>query len=219
MKHHRVWLDGRRVLAATLMLQSAAAAAQTTDHEVASEAASGNAAERLRLAEDMAAIVQRRVKAARDPLAATRPGSLADHVVRLVGLMGYSMPVFWLGLIGLLLFYGILGWVGGPGRLDAAFDMMYEFEVTPVTGMILIDTALAGRWDMWVNAISHIILPAGLLGHIASGLRISEAMAGQLVTAYALGSFVAAIPLVTLTQGWWRRRALLLAIGGDFTYV
>lgn len=100
-------------------------------------------------------------------LAATRPGSLADHVVRLVGLMGYSMPVFWLGLIGLLLFYGILGWVGGPGRLDAAFDMMYEFEVTPVTGMILIDTALAGRWDMWVNAISHIILPAGLLGYVS----------------------------------------------------
>ncbi|SEM58020.1 peptide/nickel transport system permease protein [Gemmobacter aquatilis] len=100
-------------------------------------------------------------------LAATRPGSLADHVVRLVGLMGYSMPVFWLGLIGLLLFYGILGWVGGPGRLDAVFDMMYEFEVTPVSGMILIDTALAGRWDMWVNAISHIILPAGLLGYVS----------------------------------------------------
>ena len=100
-------------------------------------------------------------------LAATRPGSLADHFVRLVGLMGYSMPVFWLGLIGLLLFYGVLGWLGGPGRLDAAFDMFYEFEVTPYTGMILIDTALAGRWDMFVNAISHIILPAGLLGYVS----------------------------------------------------
>ncbi|WP_246566994.1 ABC transporter permease [Gemmobacter fulva] len=100
-------------------------------------------------------------------LAATRPGSLADHLVRLVGLMGYSMPVFWLGLIGLLLFYGVLDWVGGPGRLDAAYDMMYDFEVTPVTGMILIDTALAGRWDMFTNAISHIILPAGLLGYVS----------------------------------------------------
>jgi peptide/nickel transport system permease protein len=100
-------------------------------------------------------------------LAATRPGSWADHIVRLVGLMGYSMPVFWLGLMGLLLFYGILGWVGGPGRLDAAFDMMFQFEVTPHTGMILIDTALAGRWDMFANAISHIILPAGLLGYLS----------------------------------------------------
>ncbi len=100
-------------------------------------------------------------------LAATRPGSLADHVVRLVGLMGYSMPVFWLGLIGLLLFYGVLGWVGGPGRLDAAYDMMFQFDVTPVTGMILIDTLLAGRLDMFANALSHIVLPAGLLGYVS----------------------------------------------------
>ncbi len=100
-------------------------------------------------------------------LAATKPGSLADQVVRLVGLMGYSMPVFWLGLMGLLLFYGTLDWVGGPGRLDAGFDMMYEFEVTPYTGMILIDTALAGRWDMFANAVSHIILPAGILGYLS----------------------------------------------------
>ncbi len=100
-------------------------------------------------------------------LAATHPGSLADQIVRLVGLMGYSMPVFWLGLIGLLVFYGQLGWVGGPGRLDAAYDMMLEFEITSYTGMILIDTALNGRWDMFANAISHIILPASLLGYLS----------------------------------------------------
>ncbi len=100
-------------------------------------------------------------------LAATRPGSMSDHVVRLVGLMGYSMPVFWLGLIGLLVFYGHLGLVGGPGRLDAVYDMMYDFEVPQRSGMILIDTALARRWDMFTNAISHIILPAGLLGYVS----------------------------------------------------
>jgi peptide/nickel transport system permease protein len=100
-------------------------------------------------------------------LAATRPGSLADQALRVIGLMGYSMPVFWLGLVGLLIFYGQLGWVGGPGRLDAAYDMMLEFEVTQYTGMILIDTALNGRWDMFQNAISHIILPASLLGYLS----------------------------------------------------
>jgi peptide/nickel transport system permease protein len=100
-------------------------------------------------------------------LAATRPGSWTDQIVRLVGLMGYSMPVFWLGLVGLLVFYGWLDWVGGPGRLDAAYEMMFEFEVTRYTGMILVDTALNGRWDMFANAFSHIVLPAALLGYVS----------------------------------------------------
>ncbi len=57
-------------------------------------------------------------------------------------------------------------------------------------------------------------LPAGLLLPIAAGLSVSEAMVGQMVTIYAIGSLVAAIPLVTLTQGWRRRPLLLLAIAG-----
>jgi peptide/nickel transport system permease protein len=100
-------------------------------------------------------------------LAATRPGSIADQIVRVVGLMGYSMPVFWLGLIGLLVFYGQLDWVAGPGRLDPTYDMMMEFTLTSYTGMILIDSALNGAWDVFANAISHIILPAGLLGYVS----------------------------------------------------
>jgi peptide/nickel transport system permease protein len=77
------------------------------------------------------------------------------------------MPVFWLGLIGLLVFYGQLGWVGGPGRLDPAYDMMMEFTLTSYTGMILVDSALNGAWDVFGNAVSHIILPAGLLGYVS----------------------------------------------------
>ncbi|MCW1918676.1 ABC transporter permease [Rhodobacter sp. KR11] len=100
-------------------------------------------------------------------LGATRPGSIFDQFTRLFGLIGYSMPVFWLGLIGLLVFYGQLGWVGGPGRLDSAYQMAFEFNVTPVTNMILIDTALAGEWEMFANAISHIILPAGILAWLS----------------------------------------------------
>ena len=100
-------------------------------------------------------------------MAATKPGSILDQIVRLVGLMGYSMPIFWLGLMGLLLFYGHLGWVGGPGRLDVAFQMSMDFELTQYTGMILVDTLLNGRPDMFANAFSHIILPAGLLAYIS----------------------------------------------------
>lgn len=63
-------------------------------------------------------------------------------------------------------------------------------------------------------AILSETLPAGLLGQISAGMQISEAMTGQLVTVYALGSLLTAIPLVTLTQGWRRRPVLLLAIVG-----
>nr|WP_225028071.1 ABC transporter permease [Xinfangfangia pollutisoli] len=100
-------------------------------------------------------------------LAATRPGSFADQIVRIVGLVGYSMPVFWLGLLGLLVFYGQLDWVAGPGRLDASYQMLLEFQMTQYTGIILIDAALNGAWDMFRNAISHIILPSALLGYVS----------------------------------------------------
>ena len=97
-------------------------------------------------------------------LAATRPGTLADQAVRLIGLVGYSMPVFWLGLMGLLIFYGKLQWVGGPGRLDTSYEFIFELDVAQRTGSILIDSALAGAWDVFANALTHIVLPAVVLG-------------------------------------------------------
>lgn len=94
-------------------------------------------------------------------VAAVKRNSLIDQAARVLALVGYSMPIFWLGLVGLLVFYGKLGWVGGPGRLD----IYYQDIVPEVTGMILIDAALAREWDIFRNAISHIILPATLLGY------------------------------------------------------
>ncbi|MEY8838153.1 ABC transporter permease, partial [Cribrihabitans sp. XS_ASV171] len=94
-------------------------------------------------------------------IAAVRRGSWIDQIARVVALVGYSMPIFWLGLMGLLVFYGILGWVGGPGRLD----IFYEDIVPSRTGMILLDSAIAGEWGVFRNAFSHIVLPASLLGY------------------------------------------------------
>lgn len=93
--------------------------------------------------------------------AAVYQGRWPDHCVRLFGLFGYSMPVFWIGLIGLLLFYGKLGWVAGPGRLD----VYYQDIIPTVTGMILIDSLIAGDTSIFWNAVSHIILPASILGY------------------------------------------------------
>lgn len=92
--------------------------------------------------------------------AAVRRGGLVDHAVRIVGLVGYSLPIFWLGMMALLLFYAKLGWVEGPGRIDVA----YEYSVERVTGLLLFDAAWAGEWEAFRNAFGHLVLPASLLG-------------------------------------------------------
>lgn len=96
-------------------------------------------------------------------LAATHQGRWPDQVVRVLSLLGYSIPVFWLGLMGLLLFYAKLGWVAGPGRLDVAYDDL----VDPVTGVLLVDAAIAGDWAVFRDALDHILLPAAILGYFS----------------------------------------------------
>ena len=95
--------------------------------------------------------------------AAVRRGGLVDQMVRVMGLIGYSVPIFWLGLMALVLFYARLGWVSGPGRID----VVYQYTLQPVTGLLLVDAALSGEWEAFRNALSHLILPASLLGYFS----------------------------------------------------
>jgi peptide/nickel transport system permease protein len=88
------------------------------------------------------------------------PGGWRDALVRVISLMGYSVPIFWLGLLALLLFYARLHWFGGPGRQDVTYEML----TTRVTGLMLIDTWLAGDTSAFKDAVSHIALPALVLG-------------------------------------------------------
>ncbi|RFC67098.1 MULTISPECIES: ABC transporter permease [Mesorhizobium] len=96
-------------------------------------------------------------------LAAVKRDSLIDQIVRVIGLVGYSVPIFWLGLMGLLVFYARLGWVEGPGRIGVA----YEYSFTPITGLFLVDAILQGDWDVFRDVFRHIILPGALLGYFS----------------------------------------------------
>jgi peptide/nickel transport system permease protein len=146
-------------------------------------------------------------------LAAVKRGSLIDQFVRVLGLAGYSIPIFWLGLMGLLLFYAKLGWVAGPGRIDVTYSYLY----TPVTNIVLIDTAMQGQWDAFWDAVSHIILPACLLGYFSLAYisRMTRSfMLNELAQEYVIAARVkglsemrviwrhalrnAAVPLVTV---------------------
>ena len=94
-------------------------------------------------------------------LAAVKKDRWIDHVVRLVSLLGHSTPIFWIGMMALLLFYAQLGWVGGGGRISDS----YIGFVDERTGFMLIDTLLAGDWDAFRDAANHLVLPASLLGY------------------------------------------------------
>jgi peptide/nickel transport system permease protein len=78
-----------------------------------------------------------------------------DNTVRVVAVAGISTPTFWLGLMGMLLLYAQLGWLPGSGRLDLGVP-----PPPAVTGLYLVDAALAGQWLAWRSAFNHLLLPA-----------------------------------------------------------
>lgn len=93
-------------------------------------------------------------------IAANRRGTTVDHVVMGSALTGYSMPIFWWGLVLIMLFSVHLGWTPVSGRIDL------EFDIPAVTGFMLIDTLLSGEQGAFASALSHLILPAIVLGTI-----------------------------------------------------
>ncbi|MBB5701690.1 peptide/nickel transport system permease protein [Ochrobactrum daejeonense] len=96
-------------------------------------------------------------------LAAVKRGSIVDQIVRVIGLVGYSVPIFWLGMLALLIFYARLGWTSGPGRIDITF----EYTFTPITGFYLIDAIILRDWPALKDIVSHLILPSALLGYFS----------------------------------------------------
>ncbi len=96
-------------------------------------------------------------------LAAVNQGRLIDHVIRIIGLFGYSVPIFWLGMVALLIFYAGLGWLPGPGRIAVYYDGIVEAR----SGIILLDSALQGEWEIFWNALHHLVLPASMLATFA----------------------------------------------------
>lgn len=88
-----------------------------------------------------------------------------DHLARFVSLVGTSLPVFWLGLLLLYLFFYRLEWLPGPGRLDVGMK-----APPTITGMVTLDALLQGNWDVLRAALKRLILPSIVLGSFAMGI-------------------------------------------------
>jgi peptide/nickel transport system permease protein len=97
--------------------------------------------------------------------AAIRHDRAADHAARAISLVGAASPIFWTGLIALYLFYYVLEWAPGPGRLDSHLTLPPR-----VTGFLLVDSLVAGNAELFRSALSHLVLPAGVLGWFITGI-------------------------------------------------
>jgi peptide/nickel transport system permease protein len=97
--------------------------------------------------------------------AAVRHNRAADHAARLIALVGAASPIFWTGLIALYVFYYVLEWAPGPGRIDT------HLTLPPVTtGFLLIDSLVAGSPELFGSALRHLVLPALVLGWFIMGI-------------------------------------------------
>ena len=92
--------------------------------------------------------------------AAVKRGSVADQAIMGTALVGYSMPIFWWGLLLIIFFSGILGWTPVSGRIS----LMFFFP--QVTGFMLIDSLLSGEKGAFLSAVRHLILPSIVLATI-----------------------------------------------------
>ncbi|CDZ65748.1 Dipeptide transporter permease DppB [Neorhizobium galegae bv. orientalis] len=93
-------------------------------------------------------------------IAAIKRGSIFDQGLMGIALVGYSMPIFWWGLLLIILFSGTLQWFPVSGRIS----LMFFFP--PVTGFMLIDSLLSGQKGAFASAISHLALPSIVLATI-----------------------------------------------------
>ncbi len=105
-------------------------------------------------------------------LAAVHKGGFLDHGGRLFALVGSSMPVFWLGLLLILVFYSVLGWFPGSGRFTLGSELPDS-----ITQSLILDSLLQGNWAVLWDALRHIALPALTLGIMGAGIiaRVTRA--------------------------------------------
>ncbi|TMJ40885.1 MAG: ABC transporter permease subunit, partial [Alphaproteobacteria bacterium] len=94
-------------------------------------------------------------------IAASRRGGLFDQTLMGIALTGYSMPIFWWGLILILIMSNTLGLTPVSGRVD-----LVKYYYPQVTGLMLIDSLISGQKGAFLDALRHLILPTIVLGTV-----------------------------------------------------
>jgi peptide/nickel transport system permease protein len=110
--------------------------------------------------------------------AAKYRGKFQDSLIRILAIIGVSMPAFWLGLLLQMLFAGRLTWFPATGQFD--IELKYDNPITRVTGFPLFDSIITGNYHAAFNGLHHMILPALTLSAYSFGLLSRMARANLL---------------------------------------
>jgi peptide/nickel transport system permease protein len=108
-------------------------------------------------------------------VAAVKRNSVWDYVARVLSIGGVSIPVFWSGIIVILLFYARLGWLPASGRLDLALP-----PPPTITGLYTLDSVLTGYWADFFNSLWHLVLPATVLAYVQLSLIMRQVRSSML---------------------------------------
>jgi peptide/nickel transport system permease protein len=108
-------------------------------------------------------------------LSAVKKDTAWDHSGRVFAIAGVSIPVFWSGLVVILIFYGYLGWFPSTGRMDINLH-----PPTHITGLYLVDSLLSGDWIAFKNSLWHLFLPAVVLSYAQLAIVMRQVRASML---------------------------------------
>ncbi len=141
-------------------------------------------------------------------IGAVNEGSAADHASRVIGVASYAIPVFWLGIMLQLVFGIYLHWLPVTGRPSPVITS----EVPTITGFLSIDSIITGHFDVFLELVRHLILPAVTLGFVIAGIinRVTRnSMIEALRSDYVLAAKSRGIPSRRVNLRYGLRNALI----------
>ena len=148
--------------------------------------------------------------------AAAQKDKPLDHATRVGAIIGWSLPNFWLGLILLMVFYGALSGLLPPGRLSIGMDaVVNSAEFARYTHINTLDAILNWRWDVFLDALRHLILPVITLSvtNVAFIMRLMRSsMLESLGKGYVLTARAKGLDEKTVVNKHARRNALIPVI-------
>ena len=108
-------------------------------------------------------------------IAAVKKNTFSDYVIRLFAVGGVSIPLFWGGLVMILIFYAKLGWLPASGRLDIELS-----SPETITGFYFIDALFGGDKETFINVLKHLVMPSLALGYVQLAFIVRQVRSSML---------------------------------------